>query len=154
MFQGDWDTGRMQIMTKMFSEARNAPNIRSWNVSSATTMAGMFFKTGETSWGDAGDGGEMSWDAEQFGTEFRNWNPRSCTDFSEMFRESGSVAPDVENWDTSNAVSMRSMFQRTEWGSGFPKVGKWDVNLKLNQHELLILKEILDYLDNGSDIKD
>lgn len=101
------NTSQITDMSSLFRGVLEAPggrmnftlNIRNWDVSNVTSMAGMFYAT-------------------TFDQDISNWDVSSVTNMSYMFSGSEYNQP-LNNWDVSNVTSMSYMFYST----GFSGIG-------------------------------
>jgi len=126
---GDWGVSRIANFSDAFSIHRN-PLIRTfphvmkdidltrWDVSSATTLKGMFsgasmFDSDLSRWdvSNVWDMSAMFQDATSFrGAGLRSWDISSATDTSRMFAGARNFHSDLSNWNVSNVHRMAFMF--------------------------------------------
>lgn len=108
-------------LSAVFSEATiiNDPNISKWNVSKATTIAGMFFNAKAfnqplNSW-DTSSVTQMSSlfaGTTNFNQPLNNWNTSSVTKMNGTFQDTAVFNQNLSSWDTSNVVEMFGVFNR------------------------------------------
>jgi surface protein len=103
-----WDVSSVTNMAYMFYEARSFDqDISAWDVSSVTDMYRMFV------------------DAGFFNQDIGDWDVSSVTNMSNMFYGAYSFNQDIGDWDVSNVTSMAFMFRD---GSFNQDIGDWDVS--------------------------
>jgi surface protein len=91
-------------------------DISSWDVSSVTNMAGMFFVTTFNqplnSWdvSSVTDMNSMFYIAIAFNQPLNSWNVSSVTDMSSVFDGATSFDQSLNSWNVSNVTNMGSMF--------------------------------------------
>ena len=95
-------------MNGMFLGATFNQPLNSWDVSSVTNMADMF------------------WDAAAFNGDISTWNVSSVTDMTRMFQEAFSFNQPLNSWDVSSVTDMADMF----WGADSfnQPLNSWDVS--------------------------
>jgi surface protein len=114
-----WDTSRVTLMNRMFSQMNttgtefNQP-ISSWNTSSVTNMSYMFYG------------------AKKFNQPIGFWNTSSVTNMGYMFFHASIFNQNIGSWDTSsvNGEGMRMMFY---WAENFnngenASIGNWNTS--------------------------
>jgi len=95
-------------MDQLFNNASNFnQDISGWNVSSVTTMGGMFSGT-------------------SFNQDIGNWDVSNVTNMVGMFSFNSAFNQDIGDWDVSSVTTMGGMF----WGAtNFNQdIGGWDVS--------------------------
>ena len=114
-----WDTSRVTLMNRMFSQMNltgtefNQP-ISSWNTSSVTNMSFMFYG------------------AKKFNQPIGFWNTSSVTNMGYMFFYASIFNQNIGSWDTSsvNAGGMCMMFYWAENfnNGGNASIGNWNTS--------------------------
>lgn len=100
-------TGQVVDMSYLFRNTDFNGDIGYWDLWSAKTIKGMFYK------------------ALSFNREIDSWDVSNVEDMKSMFGYS-PFNQDIGSWDTSNVTSMRYMFFRTpSFNQG---IGSWDVS--------------------------
>ncbi len=133
-------TGAVKNMSHMFY-ADGSPeytkfnqDIDSWDVSSVTTMYGMFcrdtaFNQDLTHWDvrTVTNMRAMFYNAYSFNGDISNWNVSSVTTMREMFEDAISFDGDLGDWDVSQVLTLyRTFYNATSYtGKG---ITNWDVS--------------------------
>ncbi|WP_157483944.1 BspA family leucine-rich repeat surface protein, partial [Maribacter hydrothermalis] len=113
------DLSNVSSFTEMFSGCSNLignNSFNSWNVSSATTMLGMFHG------------------ATKFNQPLGNWNVSNVLETIGMFMESG-FNQDVSSWNVSKVERMNSMFRGAIVFN--QSLGEWSLNSITNMDGML-----------------
>jgi surface protein len=101
-------TSRVTDMELMFYNTPFNQDISNWDVSSVTTMRGMFYG------------------ANDFNQDLSNWDVSSVIYMESMFLNCLDFNQDIGNWDVSSVFSMNGMFWQA---SSFNQpIGDWDVS--------------------------
>ena len=96
----NWDVSNVTNFINMFNSANrlhegdSIPNLQYWDMSSATSLAGMFFSNTYCDY------------------NIQGWDVSNVQNFQNMFIFS-SFNEDIGNWDTSSATNMNGMFRGT-----------------------------------------
>ena len=110
---GNWDTSNVQNMHSLFEDCFYSVftldfiDVKNWNTSKVTDFSCCFAEYGSYS-------GILS--KQKKFIDIENWDISNATDLSEIFRDTLSrnpfieEPPDVSKWDTSKAVTMKGMF--------------------------------------------
>ena len=122
----DWDTSRVNDMTRLFFEKNNFnDDISRWNVSNVTDMKFMFYKAHSFNNGD--EPGEsnnpLEWNvsnvtnmagmfnfARSFNQNIHEWNVSSVTNMRDLFDHASNFNQDISNWNVSSVTNMNCMF--------------------------------------------
>lgn len=129
-----WDTTTITSLEGAFREASgfNA-NIATWNVSNVTNLNETFFLVGSF------NQDLSSWNVSNVTTMIRTfrslnplwsllnlttWDVSNVQDFTGCFF-AAQATPDISNWNTSGALSMREMFQSSQFNGD---LSLWDVS--------------------------
>ena len=127
------DLSGVSDMSNMFN-GTNAfrPASLPWNVSQATDMSGMFFRSafnGNISLWDVSGVTDMSGmfrSAAQFNGDISSWNVSQATDMSGMFRSAAQFNGDISSWNVSQATDMSGMFRSAAQFNG--DISSWNVS--------------------------
>jgi surface protein len=101
----NWDVSSVTSMRGIFLGTNFNQDIGNWDVSNVSNMIGMFFDT-------------------NFNQNIGNWNVSSVTTMGSMFRDS-PFNQDIGNWDVSNVTVMGSMFNSSSFNQD---IGNWNVS--------------------------
>merc|ERR1719261_1473925 len=121
-------------MDTLFSHAYDFNgDLSNWDVSSATSMKGMFLHSqsfegdGLETW-NTGNVENMAYafhQAYSFNRDLSNWDVSSATSMEGMFSYSQSFEGDgLETWNTGNVKNMQDMFWEAKKFNG--KISNWD----------------------------
>jgi len=106
---GSWDVSSITSMIGMFREANTFnQDIGSWDVSSVTNMSLMFSY------------------ALSFNQDIGGWDVSNVTDMSNMFSVTNSFNQDIGSWDVSSVTDMSLMFNNADQFN--QDIGGWDVS--------------------------
>ncbi|TFG00813.1 MAG: BspA family leucine-rich repeat surface protein [Promethearchaeota archaeon] len=131
-------------LSRMFhscSNLGNSGNLNSWDVSSVTNMAGMFygassFNQNISGW-DVSSVTDMKWmfdGASSFNQDIGGWVVSSVTDMRWMFFYASSFNQNISGWDVSSVTDMRCLFSVA---SSFNQdIGGWDVSSVTNMENM------------------
>jgi uncharacterized protein (TIGR02145 family) len=97
-----------RIWGGMFSYSSFISDLSSWDVSSVTNMAAMF------------------WDASLSNVDISSWDVSSVTDMRYMFQYASSFNGDISSWDVSSVTTMNAMFYDASSFNG--DISSWDVS--------------------------
>ncbi|MGC6516003.1 MAG: BspA family leucine-rich repeat surface protein, partial [Myxococcota bacterium] len=124
-------TSGITDMVAMFANSYVNEDIGSWDVSSVTDMAGMFyyaelFNADIGSWdvSSVTSMGSMFEFATLFNRDISGWDVSAVTDMYGMFLLS-NFDRDIGAWDVSNVTNMMVMFEATPFNQD---IGGWDVS--------------------------
>merc|ERR1711957_406537 len=87
-----FDTSQVTSMFSLFKSTDVNADISSWDVSSVTNMAWMFYE------------------ATKFNGDVSDWDVSSVTAMDSMFYEAIKFNSDVSDWDVSSVIYMNRMF--------------------------------------------
>ena len=112
----EWDVSSVTTMGGLFRNSAFNDDISSWNVSNVTDMQGMFrgsqFNNYINSW-DVSNVTNMQGMFSynsSFNQDINSWDVSSVLDMSLMFEGSSLFNQDINSWDVSNVQNMTSMF--------------------------------------------
>lgn len=115
----NWLVGNVANMSYLFANSSLLldENISGWDVSSVTSMDGMFWLahnfSGYVSWRNTSSVTSMQGmfcDAKNFNGDLSLWDTSSVIDMSYMFTGAESFNGDLSTWNTSSVVNMDYMF--------------------------------------------
>lgn len=106
------DLSQIQFMDRMFENTSsfvdNGGEINNWNVSTVTSMTGLF-------------------EGSAFNENINDWNVSKVDDFSSMFKNNTSFNQPLNNWNTEKANDLTNMF---DGATAFNQpVGMWNTAL-------------------------
>jgi surface protein len=90
-----WDVSSVTTMRGMFQSYSSNPNVSSWDVSSVTDMQRMYYY------------------ATSFDQDLTSWDVSSVTDMTQMFYQASAFNQDLSSWDVSSVTNMAQMFYGT-----------------------------------------
>lgn len=130
-----WDVSKVTSMKGLLKSTHFlGSNFTGWDTKNVTDMSELLMNSQAP---DTGYAGIKEWDTRNvknmrravFGTFMHGirWNVGQVEDMSEMFRNSygGTALTSLEEWDVSNAKSMKGMFKNA--GAFNAQIGSWDV---------------------------
>ncbi|WP_299366259.1 BspA family leucine-rich repeat surface protein [Winogradskyella sp.] len=94
-------------------------NINNWDVSTITTMAGMFRE------------------AQSFNQPLGNWNVSNVSDMSALFYNASDFNQDLNTWIVSNVSTMEAMFLGALEFNG--NISSWNVSNVLNMEDMFLV---------------
>lgn len=118
IYLGDIDTSAITDMSRLFSysERKDFSGIENWDVSSVTSMNGMFYN------------------CYDFNQPLDNWDVSSVTNMSEMFSGCENFNQPLDSWDVSSVTDMRGMFA---YCTNFNQpLNNWDVSSVTDMREI------------------
>ena len=111
-----------RYMFKNCTSLTTINNVNSWNVSTITSMEGMFF------------------DAINFNQSLNSWNVSNVVNMSNMFRNATNFNSDISSWDVSKVINMSGMFngfiQRTNFNQ---PIDSWNVSNVVGMRSMFAL---------------
>jgi surface protein len=132
---GRWDVSNIRYFNCIFyyADASFNENIGSWDVSSATNTALMFFGAHSfhqdlSSWNTSNvkDMEGMFQNATSFNKDISRWNTSNVEDMSGMFQNATSFNQDISGWDTSSVECMSDIFRNAT--SFNQDISGWDTS--------------------------
>jgi len=123
-------TSNITDMNTLFLNRQNENrDIRSWDVSNVTNMAGMFEGSSfdqEIGVWNVGKVTNMNYMFKNtpFNRDIADWNVSNVTNMAYMF-EGSSFNWDIDKWDVSKVTTMAGMFLGSQFNSD---ISKWDVS--------------------------
>lgn len=103
-----WDVSTIGSMLGAFQDTNFNGNISTWDVSSTTMMAALFYN------------------AINFNSDISGWDTSSVTNMNSMFYEATSFNQNIGSWNTSSVTDMAGMFA---YADAFDQdIGSWDVS--------------------------
>jgi hypothetical protein len=123
---GIWDVSNIKDFSGVFDPQRNLPltsedrladlntfneNLSEWDMSSATSLSGMFAYTSAFE-----------------GYSIENWNVSSVVDMSFLFFHAKSFNANLSKWDTSHVVSMAGLFGHAQSFVGSDTLSSWNTS--------------------------
>jgi surface protein len=143
-----WNPVNVQDFTQLFFFTDWNRDISYWDVSSATTMTGMFqgntvFNQNISSWNvsNVTNMSFMFYGASSFNQNINSWNTGSVTTMYAMFGTGTSMAfnQPLNSWNVSNVTTMQSMFGGGPDTSALPfnqPLNNWNVSKVTNMQSM------------------
>lgn len=150
---GAWDVSGVANTLETFQNASSfnnggSPSINNWNTASFTNMARMFVGTSSFNqpigdW-DTSSATIMTsiFNSSAFDQNIGAWDVGLIADMAFMFSNSqfnNGGSPDIQNWNTSSATSMSSMFRACSFNQ---PIGSWDMSSVVNIGSMFYLNSV------------
>jgi surface protein len=142
-------TSGVTDMSNLFRLILFEVDLSSWDVSSVTTMAGMFTQAGAFnqnigSWdvSSVTDLSAMFLDAQSFNQDIGSWDVSSVTNMADMFLGAGAFNQDIGSWDVSGVTNMSRMFRSAVAFN--QDISSWDVGSVTNMDETFFTARAFD----------